>query len=62
MECATDKGKNRTCLDLAMAASGAKDRKVMGEAVVHYQLHLLDDSDHVYNGLGDDQQFQQQQG
>ena len=59
MECATDQGKNHACLDLAMAASGAKDRK--GKARVHFQLHLLDDGDHLYNGLGGDQQFQQQQ-
>ena len=59
MEYVTD--KTHTCLDLAMSASDAKDRKEVGKARVHYQLHLLDDGDHVYNGLGDDQQFKQQQ-
>ena len=61
MECTKDQGKNHACLDLVMAASEAKDRKVMVKARVHYQFHLLDDGDNLYNGLGDDQQFQQQQ-
>ena len=41
MEFATDKGKTHTCLDLAMAASGAKDRKEVGKALILHKLSKL---------------------